>query len=892
MSEITNRPCPCSGAAANPLLDAALSYAARGWRVFPCHSIRGGRCSCSNSINVRCAAVPPSPGKHPRTAHGCKDATTDAQQIRDWWTSWPDAHVAIATGAESGLVVLDVDPRHGGDDSLAELETKHGKADTVEALTGSGGRHLFFAHPGYKIGNTAGRVAAGLDTRGDGGYVIAAPSGHISGGSYSWESSSEPDMLPLAPWPEWLRERTAQAASLPAAPDKMIPAGARRQHLMDLAVRMRKAGATEPAIVAGLVAEFETHCEPEPPRTPGDLEGIAAWTFGHVSLAPEEPPPPTDADAPADSLDPPDAAAPFPVLNDLVAVPERMMGEDGPSPGEIKAQKELARCAPSVDDALEPAFALFRRRFTGEEKPMPTPWPGVSLALGGGFWPGAHIITGATAAGKTAAALQEVLCALAVGHPVLYIGLELDRAQIVARLASIILGASTFDGSVVAPWSRIYTGKVDPDRLEPARAQLAGLPLHIEEAPPGGWSSKAMRGRVDAIRAAYPTTLAPLVVLDFLQLVGPTDSNPRARHEELRERIGVASYAGREVARRCDAVVLMLSSISRAGALEIGTQAKKGKLGTGDPSDFVGLGKESGDIEFSADSVICLAREPKKKGDRTTSIWAAIAKLRAGVPSWHLLSFNGSWLDEVDQATRDQHTNNAEAQVAAKTAAEEQSQIKATSEEIVSLLEDGPRSGTAIEEHVTGRGEHIRRVLGLLAEERVISKTAPGYRGHKNWELCRPDQAELIPSNPVRNPVPAEVGGGCGAIPSAPEGKTPVGGFPTGRDSAPSESHGRPQNGQQAATEPGRDRKPAKKNGVSHPAPDTHDPSTAEGRAAILAQIAADRAAPAASAAPPPAVVAGLNADEGVAPAEPEPSARQRVLDAPGSDSEESDEGD
>ena len=122
----------------NPLLDAALSYAARGWRVFPCHSIRGGRCSCSNSINVRCAAVPPSPGKHPRTAHGCKDATTDAQQIRDWWTSWPDAHVAIATGAESGLVVLDVDPRHGGDDSLAELETKHGKADTVEALTGSG----------------------------------------------------------------------------------------------------------------------------------------------------------------------------------------------------------------------------------------------------------------------------------------------------------------------------------------------------------------------------------------------------------------------------------------------------------------------------------------------------------------------------------------------------------------------------------------------------------------------------------------------------------------------------------------------------------------------------------------------------------------------------------
>src|SRR6266700_2778202 len=91
---------PPSGPSPEPFafLDAALTYAQKhGWAVLPIHTPRGGQCSCGNPT---CTSV----GKHPRTPHGVKDATTDEATIRDWWTRWPDANIGIATGADSGLV--------------------------------------------------------------------------------------------------------------------------------------------------------------------------------------------------------------------------------------------------------------------------------------------------------------------------------------------------------------------------------------------------------------------------------------------------------------------------------------------------------------------------------------------------------------------------------------------------------------------------------------------------------------------------------------------------------------------------------------------------------------------------------------------------------------------
>jgi hypothetical protein len=190
---------------ATTLLEAALRYAALGWQVFPLHSPADGKCSCGADV---CAI-----GKHPRTVDGFKSATTDAERIRGWWRTWPDANVGIATGARSGLFVLDVDPDKGGDATLGMLVSEHGQLpETVEALTGSGGRHVLFAHPGRHTPNSTQRLGAGLDVRGDGGYIVAAPSVHRTGNVYEWQPGSEPGKA-LAGAPSWLFELLAPPPS-------------------------------------------------------------------------------------------------------------------------------------------------------------------------------------------------------------------------------------------------------------------------------------------------------------------------------------------------------------------------------------------------------------------------------------------------------------------------------------------------------------------------------------------------------------------------------------------------------------------------------------------------------------------------------------------------------
>lgn len=174
-------------------VDAALRYATRGWAVFPCHHPNGGQCSCARPDCT-------SRGKHPRTTRGLHDATCDLDVIARWWQRWPNANVAVRTGATSGLVVLDVDPAHGGLATLAELQRLHGALPPSPAVrTGSGGRHYWFAHPGIPVRNSAGRLGPGLDIRADGGYVIAPPSIHAAGNRYLWASE-----VAVAPAPGWL----------------------------------------------------------------------------------------------------------------------------------------------------------------------------------------------------------------------------------------------------------------------------------------------------------------------------------------------------------------------------------------------------------------------------------------------------------------------------------------------------------------------------------------------------------------------------------------------------------------------------------------------------------------------------------------------------------------
>ncbi|MGH9155202.1 MAG: bifunctional DNA primase/polymerase [Acidimicrobiales bacterium] len=195
---------------ASAMADAVFAYADRGWPVFPCHEARPAGCSCGYEA---CASV----GKHPRTRRGLHEASTDRTTVERWWRAWPRANVAIRTGSlepgAEGLVVVDIDPRHGGDASLDELVAVHGGLpETAVVRTGGQGRHLYFAHPGCAVRNSAGtRLGAGLDVRGDGGYVIAPPSVHANGRAYEWRSLASP-----APLPEWLLDRLTTPSRPPS----------------------------------------------------------------------------------------------------------------------------------------------------------------------------------------------------------------------------------------------------------------------------------------------------------------------------------------------------------------------------------------------------------------------------------------------------------------------------------------------------------------------------------------------------------------------------------------------------------------------------------------------------------------------------------------------------
>lgn len=127
-------------------------------------------------------------------------ATPD--EIRAWWARWPDANVAVVTGSVSGVAVLDVDPRSGGDGALEALEARWGRLPvTVEARSGGGGRHVWFAEP---RGLPSAVLAPGVELKAERGTVIAPPSVHVSGARYAWHPGRQPDARALAPLPAWL----------------------------------------------------------------------------------------------------------------------------------------------------------------------------------------------------------------------------------------------------------------------------------------------------------------------------------------------------------------------------------------------------------------------------------------------------------------------------------------------------------------------------------------------------------------------------------------------------------------------------------------------------------------------------------------------------------------
>ena|SRR6185312_4889237 len=171
------------------LISTAQWYGGAGFPVFPIHWPEQDGCSCRKSD---C----PSPAKHPLTPHGFQDASQDRAMITEWWSRWPAANIGLTTGTPSGLLVVDIDPRNGGDRSLQTVIAKNGNLPaTAQQFTGGGGRHFFFRYSGGRVPKT---LAEGIDLKGDGGYVVIAPSRHYSGGDYRW-AGEEGKESPPAP---------------------------------------------------------------------------------------------------------------------------------------------------------------------------------------------------------------------------------------------------------------------------------------------------------------------------------------------------------------------------------------------------------------------------------------------------------------------------------------------------------------------------------------------------------------------------------------------------------------------------------------------------------------------------------------------------------------------
>lgn len=187
---------------------AARDYVGAQWAVLPLWwPAQSGGCGCRQPD---CDNV----GKHPISylvPHGLHDATTSPSDVEAWWKTVPRANVGIRTGAESGLVVVDVDGQTGTE-ALHTLADRHGRFDALWVRTGSGGWHAYLAHPGLAVPNSTRRLGPGLDIRGDGGYVVAPPSRHASGEMYQWQGARRDP----PPMPEWLVELARPSAQPPA----------------------------------------------------------------------------------------------------------------------------------------------------------------------------------------------------------------------------------------------------------------------------------------------------------------------------------------------------------------------------------------------------------------------------------------------------------------------------------------------------------------------------------------------------------------------------------------------------------------------------------------------------------------------------------------------------
>jgi hypothetical protein len=251
-------------------LKAVVDDVQIGWAILCLYAATSiGGCGCGNPA---CE----SPGKHPRTANGLHDASKDEKQVRTWWGQYPNANVGVATGAVSGIFVVDLD---GFAACLKLLKLEQTYGDLPETLTAATSRdkgfHLYFRYPtDGPVPSSVGRVAEGIDVRGDGGYVVAPPSIGVTGNQYHWVNDE-----PICEAPSWLLRlargplRNSSVKAVPAL-IKVFMKGTRNDSLTREGGSLRYRGFGLQAIEAALKGLNRAACVP--PLDEREVERIAA----------------------------------------------------------------------------------------------------------------------------------------------------------------------------------------------------------------------------------------------------------------------------------------------------------------------------------------------------------------------------------------------------------------------------------------------------------------------------------------------------------------------------------------------------------------------------------------------------------------------------------------
>ena len=230
----------------NELHRAARTLAAKGLAVLPC--VAGG--------------------KEPAVPGGVYDATTDAKIIDEWWQLLPDANVAVACGAISGIFAIDVDGPEG-EETIRKLEERFDPLPpSIECVTGGGGRHVYYRLGEHRVPkNTVGKIGPHVDTRSDGGFCVVPPSIHSTGRRYEWSVDSASEFKDAPDWIHALMVEVDEAKAKPveewrAIASGVVEEGRRNDTLARLSGHLLRHH-IDPYVALDLVRAFNaTRCQP------------------------------------------------------------------------------------------------------------------------------------------------------------------------------------------------------------------------------------------------------------------------------------------------------------------------------------------------------------------------------------------------------------------------------------------------------------------------------------------------------------------------------------------------------------------------------------------------------------------------------------------------------